>query len=276
MGLGKSVRLRRLFSHPSGRFCSVAVDHFLNYAEGLPRPLRQMRPTLASLVAGRPDAVTMNKGVALATWEPYAGAVPLIVQTVAARPDDNACEFMSTVEEAVVLGADAVAGAAFIRGRSEAAHLRMLADLVREAAMYDMPVVTHIYPRVVAAESIVEAGFAEGAAISHTPEDVAWAVHCALEIGADIIKVPYVGDVAAFRDIVNDCPRPIVVAGGPQTPTLAEALALTGEAMAAGARGATIGRNVWGCPRVTATLRAFKAVIHEGAAPAEALSAAGL
>ncbi|MGQ9556053.1 MAG: hypothetical protein ACUVWR_18275 [Anaerolineae bacterium] len=92
----------------------------------------------------------------------------------------------------------------------------------------------------------------------------------------DIIKAPYCGDVAAFADIVADCPRPVVIAGGPKTANLAEALAMTGEAMLAGAKGATIGRNIWSCARVTASLRAFKAVIHEGASPEEAMLRAGL
>ena len=36
MNIGKLVRMNRLFSHPSGRLCSVAVDHFIGYGAGLP------------------------------------------------------------------------------------------------------------------------------------------------------------------------------------------------------------------------------------------------
>src|SRR5512139_1560515 len=92
MNLGKRVRLNRLFSHPSGRLCSIAVDHFIGYAEGLPEGLRRLQPTLAAIVSARPDAVTMHKGVAAAAWEPHAGRVCLIVQSTLARPDDTACE----------------------------------------------------------------------------------------------------------------------------------------------------------------------------------------
>jgi DhnA family fructose-bisphosphate aldolase class Ia len=44
----------------------------------------------------------------------------------------------------------------------------------------------------------------------------------------------------------------------------------------AGGRGATIGRNVWGVEPVTAALKAFKAVILDGASPEKALAANGL
>ena len=33
MAVGKKIRLNRIFSHPSGRFLSVAVDHFIAYGE---------------------------------------------------------------------------------------------------------------------------------------------------------------------------------------------------------------------------------------------------
>ena len=46
MDLGKQIRLGRLFSHPSGRLCSLAVDHFVGYNKGLPVGLRNVPETL--------------------------------------------------------------------------------------------------------------------------------------------------------------------------------------------------------------------------------------
>jgi class I fructose-bisphosphate aldolase len=267
MNTGKLVRLNRLFSHPSGRFCSVAVDHFIVYAEGLPPGLRHIASTLAAVVAGRPDAVTMHKGIAASAWAPYAGAIPLIIQSFIARADDSACEQVATPEEAVRLGADALAVAAFVRGNTEAAHLRMVAEAVRQAVRYAMPVICHIYPRSFRGDRPV---------VSYESEDIAWAVRCAVECGADVVKVPYCGDVAAHAEIVADCPVPIVAAGGPKTETLHAALSMVAEVVQSGARGATIGRNVWGFEQITATVVAFKAVIHDQRAPDEALRLSGL
>lgn len=266
MNTGKLVRLNRLFAHPSGRLCAVAVDHFIGYGDGLPRGLRCVRETLAAVVAARPDAVTLHKGIAASAWAPHAGRVPLILQSTAARPDDSACEQIATVEDAVRLGADAFAVTAFLRGPTEAAHLRTVAECVREAARFEMPVICHAYPRI----------WGETPRISYAAEDIAWAAHCAAEVGADVIKVPYCGDVGAFAQIVAECPVLLVVAGGPQTATPAEALSMMAEVVRSGARGATIGRNVWGSKRITEMVHAFKAVIHEGKTPEEALRLAGL
>jgi class I fructose-bisphosphate aldolase len=259
MSLGKKIRLNRVFAHPSGRLCSVAIDHFMIYNEGLPPGLRQIRQTLAAVMQGRPDALTMHKGTAAALWEPYAGQVPLILQTSGVRPDDTAIEDFATVEEAVRMGADAIAVVVFVRGVTEAVFLRRLADYVRDAARYEMPVICHIYPRDAELN------------IVHTPDDIAWAVRCAVEVGADVVKTPYCGDKTAHRQIAADCPVPLVAAGGPKTNTPEEALQQMADAVACGVRGATIGRNIWGSDDITSALLAFKAVIHEGRTPQEAL-----
>jgi class I fructose-bisphosphate aldolase len=266
MNTGKLVRLNRIFAHPSGRLCSVAVDHFIGYNAGLPAGLRHLRPTLAAIVEGQPDAVTMHKGIAAILWRDHAGRVPLILQSTTARPDDSACEQIATPEDAVRLGADGFAVAAFVCGPTEAAHLRYVADCVREASRYEMPVICHIYPR----------DYNGAPSISYAPEDVAWAVRCAVEAGVDVVKTPYCGDVQAFAEIVADSPLPVVAAGGPKSETLEAALEMMAQVVQSGAQGATIGRNVWGFAHITAAIHAFKAVIHDRKSPQDAMRVAGL
>jgi fructose-bisphosphate aldolase, class I len=264
MNLGKSIRLNRILAHPSKNLCSVAVDHFINYGHGLPTGLRRIAATLAEVTCAQPDAVTMHKGIAAALWEQYAGRIPLILQSTLGRPHDLACEQVATPEDAVRWGADGFAVAAFVRGNTEAIHLRTVADCVRQGAAWGMPVICHIYPRDRSGQ------------ISFAPEDIAWAVRCALEVGVDVIKTPFCGDVAAHSQIVADCPVPVVAAGGPKADTLPAALEMMAQVMQTGARGATIGRNIWGFDQIGAAVRAFKAVIHDGKTAGEALRLACL
>jgi fructose-bisphosphate aldolase, class I len=268
VSIGKSIRLGRLFAHPSGRLCSIAVDHFINYVKGrLPDGLRDIRKVLTQIVAGRPDAITMQRGLASSAWEPHAGKVPLILQTCLLQPDDS-FEPVSIAdpEEAVRMGADAVAVVGFVRGPTEVRYMKLITDCVRAAARWDLPVVCHIYPRK----------FGQEVSISYEPEDVAWAVRVATECGVDVVKVPYCNDVAAYGQIVSRCPVPVVAAGGPRAGTLREALGMLRDVIESGARGATVGRNVWGFEKVTEAVLALKAVIHDGKGPDEALAAAGL
>jgi class I fructose-bisphosphate aldolase len=267
MNTGKLVRLNRIFAHASGRLCSVAVDHFAIYQDGLPAGLRDMPATLKALVKGRPDAITMQIGVARNMWDAYAGSVPLILQSCMFRFDDSADTRAATPEDAVRMGADAFAVVCFVRGPTESRYMQGVADAVREAEKWEMPVICHIYPRSYAGGTVE---------VSFAPEDIAWATRCAVELGVDVVKVPYCGEVEAYRQIVAGSPVRVVAAGGPKAVDLRGSLAMMGEVVKAGAAGATIGRNVWGFHNVTANVKAFKAVIHEGMSAEDALRKVGL
>jgi class I fructose-bisphosphate aldolase len=225
-----------------------------------------MQSTVAAIVAARPDAVTMYRGIATTIWKPYAGQVPMIIQAIIGRPDDTAFEQLNTPEDVLRLGGDAIAISAFLRGPTEGDRLRRIADCVRDAARFDLPVICHVYPR----------DESDLSRISHAPEDVAWVVRCAAELGVDVIKAPYCGDVEAHAQIVADCPLPLVAAGGPKHETLEGALGMMADVVRSGARGATIGRNAWSFPHITKAVLAFKAVIHDEMAPEEAMQRVGL
>jgi len=248
--LGKRIRLKRIFGHPSGRILSVAVDHLINYSTGLPPALRAMEHTLRECVRGRPNALTMNKGIAMRYGHLFAGIVPLIVQSMALRPDETEFADSATAAEAAAMGADAIAVALFVHCPLEIRYLRHLSAVVRDAERVGLPVIPHIYP--------LSSGD-EKHTVAHDPEAVFYAVRAGLEMGADVIKVPYTGDIASFRDIVAATPVPVVCAGGPRCETLEDAECMVREVVAAGAAGATVGRNVWGFPDIPSAIERLKA-----------------
>ena len=81
-------------------------------------------------------------------------------------------------------------------------------------------------------------------------------------LGADVIKVPFTGDPDGFREIVESAPVPVVCAGGPKTESFDDALDMMRKIVASGARGAVVGRNIWGSKDPLGTLRAFKEIVH--------------
>lgn len=266
MNLGKKIRLQRIFSHSSGRLCSVAVDHFIGYQKGLPEGLRNLPEAVNKLVAAGPDAITMLKGAALSIWGPHAGKIPLIISSVCFTADDAVMEVVATPEEVMLLGADAIAVAIGVCGPNEGRFLKILTTAVEQAGRVNLPVIAHIYPR----------DFSGSPRIVHDPENIMWAVRCGIECGADVLKVPFTGDAESFHDIIATSPVPVVAAGGPKCDTLEQALQSLALVVAAGASGATIGRNIWGSPDPGRALTAIKAVIHDGCTPAAALETVGL
>ena len=255
MGLGTQIRLSRLFSHSSGNLFGAAVDHFVGYGDARHGGLSNLPAALKKIIAAEPDSLTVQPGTAKAAWGPYAGKTGLIVQAGCFTADDRIHELITTPEDAVRLGADALAVAIPVNGPTEGPYLKWLTDSVRAAAPLEMPIVAHIYPRV----------FDQGVGRIHfDPEGIAYAVRVGIETGVDVIKVGYPGDEAAFAEIVKGSPVPIVLAGGPKTVSLVEALQQIEEGVRAGAKGAVLGRNLWGADDVTAAGRAYAGVIHDG------------
>lgn len=254
--LGKHIRLNRIFSHPSRRILSVAVDHLINYPTSMPDGLRDLGATIARVMKGAPSAMTMNKGAARHFWEPYAGRVPLIIQSMALRPDEEVFADTAEVEEVIALGADAIAVAMFVHCEMEIEYVRHLAHVVRIAEPYGLPVIPHVYP--------LSSG-SEQHTVVHDAEAIFYAVRIALEQGVDVIKVPYTGDVASFRDIVSMTPIPIVTAGGPKCDSLEDAENMLRDVVATGAAGATVGRNAWGFTDPGEAVRRLKHIVQESA-----------
>jgi DhnA family fructose-bisphosphate aldolase class Ia len=58
MSIGKKIRLNRIFSHPGGRLCPVAIDHFIGYGKLTSGGgLSNLPAALKKIVAGMPGAV---------------------------------------------------------------------------------------------------------------------------------------------------------------------------------------------------------------------------
>ena len=56
---------------------------------------------------------------------------------------------------------------------------------------------------------------------------------------------------------------PIVIAGGPQLDTFKDTLQLAHDAIAKGAKGVDMGRNIWQSDHPVAALRAVRGVVQE-------------
>jgi DhnA family fructose-bisphosphate aldolase class Ia len=263
MVLGKRIRLNRIFSSPSGRVVTVAIDHPIAFSWDVPVELQHIREILPRIVEGRPDAITIQKGGAEHYFEPFAGRVPLIVQTCFFLPGIPRRDYqIGFVEDALRLGADAVAMTITVGTEHQGELAAMLGRLVRDAAPVGLPVITHIYPK---GEMVPE----------NERNSLKWCLYAArtgAEIGVDVVKTNYTGTPDTFRKVVEACPVPVVAAGGPKLNTSREVLEMARGVVEAGGAGLTVGRNVWAARDVAGTIRALKAVVHDGASVDDALA----
>jgi DhnA family fructose-bisphosphate aldolase class Ia len=101
-----------------------------------------------------------------------------------------------------------------------------------------------------------------------TESDVAVVKHSArvaAELGADLVKVSYTGDVNSFRSVVEGCGVPVLIAGGEKAENDIDVLKNIKNAILAGGGGVSIGRNVFQHKDPSLMIKAIKAIIHEDA-----------
>ena len=258
MFLGKDVRLNRLTNKKSGKFVAITVDHAI--ARGVLPALVNIHETVRKVVEGRPDAMTMQKGIAQSVFKPYAGMIPILLKSTSFSPYHmNVDVPTADVEEAVRLGADAISIGVIVGGPEQKEQMAHLARISKDAASYGMPLVCHIYPR--------------GSEVKDPkdPDAVAYAVRMAAELGVDIIKTNWNGSAAAFTKAVEACPARVVLAGGSPGNSLESYLTMTREAMDIGVFGVTYGRFVFDNPNPAAVINAVKSIVHDNLGVKEAL-----
>ncbi len=212
-----------------------------------------MQTTINSLLKGNVDAVLVHRGIAKHVDAKDAGLIVMLSGASNLSPNQNNKVQVCSVQEAVRLGADAVSVHVNVGAQDEDKMLANLGKVAEKCELFGMPLLAMMYPR------------GPKIASEHAPEVVAHAARLGAELGADIIKTNYTGDIDTFRVVVECCLVPVVIAGGPKAKTDKDTLQMTFEAMKAGAAGLSIGRNVFQHENPTAIVKALSAIVHNGA-----------
>lgn len=105
----------------------------------------------------------------------------------------------------------------------------------------------------------------------HTPENIGIAGRYAAEIGADIVKMQYTGDRASFKEATTGIFQPIIVLGGPNRGDIRSVLSDVHGAIAEGAVGIAIGRNIWAHKTPAKVIAAMNVIIHGGGSVDDAM-----
>ena len=83
----------------------------------------------------------------------------------------------------------------------------------------------------------------------------------AAELGARVVKTYWCEE--HFDKVVNGCPVPVIMAGGPKCETELEVLEFVHDGIQKGAVGINLGRNVWQSPHPVAMAKALRAIVHD-------------
>lgn len=242
---GMKNRLSKIFNPKSGKTVMLAFDHgyIMGSTAGLERldlaipPLMEYADVLMATRGALRGAIPPNHDKAIAL-RCTAGSSVL--------DDDMSFEHIGVdMEDALRMNATCMAIQVFIGAKGECQSIKNLCDAIDNGNRYGVPVMGVT---------------AVGKEMERTPRYFLLATRMMAEFGASLIKTYYCDD---FEKVTSACPVPIVIAGGKKLPEN-EALEMTYRAIAEGAAGVDMGRNVLQAEKPAAMLQAVRGVVHDG------------
>lgn len=254
MDWGLANRLARIIKPETGHTVMLAVDHgyFLGPTSRIENPRKTIEPLLPYA-----DALMPTRGILRTSVDPKT-STPIVLRVSGATSvigPSLADEGITTsFEEAIRLNVSAVALSIFVGTEHEHQTLMNLSQLVNEGERYGIPVLA-----VTAVGKELE---------KRDARFLSLCCRIAAELGAHFVKTYY---CEGFEKVVEGCPVPLVIAGGPKLETMRDVLKLTHNAISLGAIGVDMGRNIWQSEHPVAAIRAVRAIVHEKASVEEAL-----
>jgi len=260
---GKAVRMERIVDRKTGKAVIVPMDHGVTV--GPIKGLVDMSKAVDQVAEGGANSVIGHLGLPKHGHRSYGRDVGLILHLSAASmlsPKPNKKVLVNTVENALRVGADGVSIHINVGDEHEAEMLTDFGKVVVDCNYWGMPLIAMMYPRgpLIKDEKDLEA--------------VKLAARMGAELGADYVKTVYTGDPESFREVVEGCPAPILIAGGSKLSDAEMFKSIEG-AMQAGAKGLSIGRNAFQHKDPVLFVKAACAIVHENKTAEEAMEILG-
>ena len=261
MHIGKAIRLERIFNRNTGRTIVVPMDHGVTV--GPIDGIVNMKEAVGKIVEGGANAVVEHKGLVRCGHRAQGKDIGLIVHLSASTslsPFPNAKALVASVVDAIRLGADAVSVHVNLGDESEATMLRDMGKVASDCSDWGMPLLAMVYAR--------------GPKVTneYDPEMIAHCARVGTELGADVVKVPYTGDMDTFAHVCDSCCVPVVIAGGPKLDSTKAFLQMVHDSLQAGGAGLSVGRNVFQHKDPTRLVQSLNMVVHEDISVEEALA----
>jgi class I fructose-bisphosphate aldolase len=258
--IGKQIRMERIFNRNSGKTVIIPMDHGVSM--GPVEGIIDMKRAVNAVAEGGANAIVIHKGIVTCGHRGSGKDVGLIIHLSASTsmaPDPNAKVLVCGVEEALKLGADAVSIHVNLGAEDEKDMLKDLGYVSRQAKEWGVPLLAMMYTRGRKIKS------------QYDVEVVKHAARVGAEIGADVVKVPYTGSPESFRQVVEGCFVPVVIAGGEKMETDEEILSMVRGSIDAGGAGVSIGRNAFQHAQPEKIVRAISRIVNENCSVGEAL-----
>lgn len=258
--LGKKIRMERIINRNTGRTVIVPMDHGISV--GPIDGLKDMKRAIQQVAEGGANAIVEHKGLVSEGHRGKGQDIGLIIHLSASTnlsPTPHAKTLVCSVEEAIKLGADAVSIHVNLGDGQEKEMLYDFGKISYDSRTWGIPLLAMIYPR---GDKIKD---------EYDVEVIKHAARVGYEMGADIVKVSYTGSKETFREVIEGCSIPVVIAGGEKMDSDRDILEMVKGSIEAGGAGVSIGRNVFQHKDPKSMVQAISAVVNDDYTVADAL-----
>src|ERR671913_245248 len=243
---GRDIRLNRITK--KGKMVCIPMDHGIT--NGPIKGLENTPDMIYQCENSGLTSVIINKGIVKSMPKTTnIGLITHLSASTSLSPYPNKKVLMGSVADAVRHGSDAVSVHINIGAKEEPEMLEILGMISDECDEWNVPLLAMMYPR------------GENIKNPFAPEIVGHVTRIGAEAGADIVKSVYTGDLDSFKSVVKSCPVPVVIAGGPKSKTDTDVLEMCSNAIKAGAKGVTFGRNIFQHENPSLLVKALSEII---------------
>lgn len=259
----KEERMQNIFNSETGRTLMASIDHglYMGAVRGIEHPIEVIKEFIECDL----DGILFSLGLYKISTEIFKqkkvlskiltldyillSKIPGIVEEIFAN-----CAFFS-VEQAVHWGFDAVKVllAWGTDRETQIKSIQYIAKIAQACDKLQMPLM--IKPFLDNKDIPKEK--------RKDPKVIIDASRIAVEMGADIIKIPYTGDKDSFAEIVDHSYVPVVIYGVPDMVTMKDLLQATKDSIDVGGKGIVFGMDVWQNNNRKKIIHALRDIIHK-------------
>lgn len=251
--------MERIIDRDSKKAVIVPLDH--GSSMGPIKGLTDIRDTIEKISLGSATAVVMHKGMVRFGHRGFGKDLGLILHLSAGTElssDPTEKTIVTSVEEALKYGADAVSIHINIGGDTEPQMIKSAGEISAKCSEWGVPLLAMVYPR--------------GGNLKETDIDaIKLCTRVAAELGADLVKTNYTGDIDSFAEVVKGAGIPVLIAGGPKINSDIDMLNTVRDSVDAGGSGVSIGRNIFQHKNITGITRAVSEIVLHDSSVEDAL-----
>lgn len=234
--MSKKIRMTRLFNYKSGKTFILPIDHGITL--GAINGLETYRETVKSATRQGVNTVVSHKGSLKKLLEhDIYGSFSYMMHLSASTTISGSTHhkvLVSQVEEAISYGVDGVSIHVNLGGDQDAKMLQDFGDISGKCEAWGMPLLAMMY--------------APGG--DTNPRTTSHLIKVGQELGADIVKISYQGNMNEVESCILNTGIPVVLAGGSRNENMADVLTKIDNGMKCGIAGVAIGRNIFQSDRI--------------------------